>query len=522
MQEFCGDTYLEERRPKDAMLFYDDAWGQAVALMPRGDVVAELRRRRADCFYLLERTEEAYSEASCALEHCRKLGDRYEEAATYRILALSAASLGKAAEAKQWFDQGFAYYEDIETPYEWGKLWMAYGDWLRGPHAAEYADPRGALEAYHAARDHFAGMGAEGKLAEVNLRILEMTSAHERIAAQVAEAAVSSPLVRDLRGPQRRPRGMAELDRRSAWAHETFGFVTRSKIVLDLLEMTAKLAPSGSPILILGESGTGKELVAHGIHKLSGRTGNFMPINCAAVPRDVIESELFGHVAGAFTGATRDKPGLFESCDHGTVFLDEIAEMSLDLQSRLLRYLEKGEFRRVGSNKLVAVDTLIVAATNCERGSLEKGGTFRPDLYYRLAHAVITIPPLRRRPEDVDLLIGHFLEEASVRYRKQVSLSDEARNRLVTHSWPGNARQLRSTITRLVVLADPHQPIPPEAVHLDETQAAGSLTEELEQAERQRIAEALVQARGIRTEAARALGMSRTTLIGKMKRYGIR
>ncbi|MEK7330502.1 MAG: sigma 54-interacting transcriptional regulator, partial [Candidatus Eisenbacteria bacterium] len=484
-------------------------------------IVAELRRRRAECYYLLGRHDEAYAEAKTGLDHCRELGDRYEEAATYRVLGLAAAAVGKPAEAKRWFDQGFAYYDDIETPYEWGKLWMSYGDWLRGPHAGEYADARGALEAYHAARDHFERMGAAAKLAEADTRIAEMAAARRLVSGEGAGATTGAPAA-DLARPPRRPRGSAELDRRSAWARETFGFTTRNKLVLDLLTDVGKLAGAGSPMLILGESGTGKELIAQGVHRLSGRTGNFVPINCGALPREVIESELFGHVAGAFTGATRDKAGLFEVCDHGTVFLDEIAEMTIESQSRLLRFLETGEIRRVGANRNLAVDTLVVAATNRERASLEKGGGFRPDLYYRLAHAVVVLPPLRRRGEDIDLLVGHFLDESCRAQGKQVALSDGARNRLVAYPWPGNIRQLRAVMRRLVILAPPDHRIAADQVQLDDSDVASTLSEELGQAERRRMVEALAQSSGSRSDAARALGMARTTLVTKMKRYGIR
>ena len=391
---------------------------------------------------------------------------------------------------------------------------MTYGDWLLSPESAEYADKKGALEAYRAARDLFERMGAIGLLAKVEERL--------RASNEEAPSKAEATNAMEIRPPARRPRGSAELDRRSAWAKETYRFVTRNKVVLDLLEDVAKLARSSSPMLILGESGTGKELVARGIHKLSERSGTFMPINCGALPREVIESELFGHVVGAFTGATRDKMGLFESCHRGTVFLDEIAEMSLDLQSRLLRFLETGEFRRVGSNKNVAVDTLIVAATNRERTDLERGQGFRVDLYYRLAHAVVVLPPLRRRGEDIDLLIDYALREACDRRGKSVTLSKEARNRLLAYSWPGNVRQLMSTVQRLVILsADGHE-IGRDEIALDESHAPANLSEELELAERRRIVEALAAAGGVRTDAAKMLGMSRTTLISKMQRYGIR
>jgi DNA-binding NtrC family response regulator len=511
--EFLGDIYLEQGQAEPGLKHYDDVWPKALALLPKGDIVAELRRRRAECYYLLGRFDEAYAEVKIGLEHCRELGDRYEEAATYRVLGLAAAAVGKPAEGKRWFDQGFAFYDDIETPYEWGKLWMSYGDWLRGPHAGEYADQREALEAYRAAREQFERMGAAAKLAEADARIANMMAARPSAATTVES---------DLARPPRRPRISAELERRSAWALENFGFITRNRGVLDLLTEVGKLAIGGAPMLILGESGTGKELVARGFHRLSGRSGGFVPINCGALPRDVIESELFGHVVGAFTGATRDKPGLFEICDHGTVFLDEIAEMSIELQTRLLRFLESGEIRRVGANRTISVDTLVVAATNRERAALEKGEGFRTDLYYRLAHAVVVIPPLRRRGDDVDLLLTHFLERACKLHGKSVTLSAAARNRLNAHPWPGNVRQLSAAMRRLVILAPPDHAIGPDEVQLEDPGVAGTLIEELEQAERRRMAEALAQASGSRSDAARALGMARTTFVTKMKRYGIR
>jgi transcriptional regulator of acetoin/glycerol metabolism len=401
-----------------------------VALVPKGDIVAELRRRRAECHYLLGDFAKAYAEAKTGLDHCRELGDRYEEAATYRVLALAAAALGKPAEAKQWFEQGFAYYDDIETPYEWGKLWLAYGDWLAGSQAGDYADKRGAIEAYQAARDHFERMGAQAKLAEAEARLTKLVpSPPPRAAAErgIEAADPSMPASAEPRRPRRRPRGAVELERRAKWAHEQFGMITRDRVMLRLLEDVAKLARSTTPVLVLGESGTGKELIAHALHRHSARIGSFNPINCGALPREIVESELFGHVAGAFTGATRDKAGLLEVCDGGTVFLDEIAEMAVELQSRLLRFLETGEVRRVGATRPVAVGTRVAAATNRERGALERGEGFRTDLYYRLAHAVVALPPLRRRPEDIELLTECFLAEACAEEGKRVGFSAGAR-----------------------------------------------------------------------------------------------
>jgi len=517
--EFLGDIHLEQEDGAAALPLYDEVLPKAMALVPKGDIVAELRRRRAECFYLLDRMDDAYTEAMTGLEHCRELGDRYEEAATYRVLALAAAALGNPGEAKKHFDQGFAYYDDIETPFEWGKLWMSYGDWLCGPHAGDYTDTASAMQAYRAAEHHFAEMGALAKLEMARRRIEALNS---RAAADNSPAAPeSAPVAADHHG-SRRPRRESESDRRSQWALETFGLVTRSRPILDLLDDVATLARSQAPILVLGESGTGKELIAAGIHRLSGRKGRYMPLDIALVPKDMFESELFGHVAGSFTGATRDKPGLFETSDQGTVFLDEIAEIPLGLQSRLLRFLETGESRRVGATQATRVSTRVIAATNRDRGAMERGDGFRTDLYYRLAHAVFVLPPLRQRGDDIELLLDHFLALFSAEDGKRVRLSPDARERLLGYSWPGNVRQMRSVIHRLVLLAADGSDIRESHLQLSEVSRPSTLTEELEYAERGRIATALDQNRGSRTEAARVLGMKRTTLLNKMRRYGLR
>ena len=515
--EFLGDIHLEQEHAKDALKHYDEVWPKTLALVPKGDIVAELRRRRAECYLLLGHLAEAYEEAKTGLEHCRELGDRYEEAATYRVLALAAAANGHATEAKNVFDQGFAYYEDIETPFEWGKLWMSYGDWLAGPHAAEYADKRAALDAYRAAEEHFERMGAEGKLTMVRARLQALLAV---MGPDGANAVGPSPLREKLRAP-RRPRLAAEIERRAAWALETFGMVTRNRGLLDLLAQCARLAEGDLPILVLGESGTGKELVAAAVHKLSKRRGSYLPINCAAIPHEVFESELFGHVTGAFTGATRDKAGIFEVCDAGTVFLDEIGEMPVELQARILRYLESGEFRRVGATRNTSSDTRLVAATNRERGSLRAGHGFRTDLYYRLAHGVITLPPLRQRGDDVELLLEFFLDRLSEEAKKKVTLSDDAWLKLVEHPWPGNIRELKSTVQRLVLLANEGVEVDADAVELDESDVPTSLAEETILVEKRRIEDAIKEANGNKSEAARLLGLSRTTLLGKVKRYGI-
>jgi len=515
--EFLGDIHLEQEEAAPALALYDEVLPKAMALVPKGDIVAELRRRRAECFYLLDRFDDAYTEAMTGLDHCRELGDRYEEAATYRVLGLAAAALGNASEAKKHFDQGFAYYDDIETPFEWGKLWMSYGDWLRGPHAGDYADIKGAREAYRAAIDQFERMGAAAKLAMARRRLEKLEADQPWL---VRESAAIDASLSDK--PRRRPRGDAELERRSQWAFETFELITRNRALLDQLDDVAKLARSNAPILVLGESGTGKELIAAGIHRLSRRTGRFTPLNMAVVAHELFESELFGHIAGSFTGATRDKPGLFEISHDGTVFLDEVAEMPMELQSRLLRFLETGESRRIGATQSTRVNTRLIAATNRDRVSIERGDGFRTDLYYRLAHAVFVLPPVRQRGDDVELLLDHFLDLYCREERKHIRMERAARERLISYGWPGNVREMRSLVRRLVLLASDGGEIRESQLQLADDHVPTTLTQELEHAERGRIAKALEQHRGSRTEAARSLGMKRTTLLNKMRRYGLR
>ena len=518
--EFLGDIHLEQGEAVPALKLYDEVFPKAMALVPKGDIVAELRRRRAECYLLLDRHEDAYTEARTGLDHCRELGDRYEEAATYRVLALAAAALGNPREARQLFEQGFSFYEDIETPFEWGKLWMSYGDWLSGPNAGEYHDLRGALEAYVVAREHFERMGAKAKLAMVNAKFQGVSaeiSTRESSKSSVADA----PKTTTTKRRPHRTRADRELDDRSDWALKSFGLITRHRPLLHLLGQVEKLSKSRSPVLILGESGTGKELVARGVHRLSGRKAAYLPLNCGAIPRDVMESELFGHMAGSFTGALRDKPGLFEVCDQGTVFLDEIGELNLDLQSKLLRFLETGESRRVGATRNIESDVRIVAATNRDRAALEKGQGFRVDLYYRLAHAVVELPPLRGRGQDIELLIEHFLALACRAESRNVSFSGDAMDRLVHHSWPGNIRQLRGVIEHAVLVSSEGETIGPEHLQLAADRDVGSFEKEMEMVERRKMEEALRQHRGSKAEAARSLRMPRTTFLAKMKRYGM-
>jgi transcriptional regulator with AAA-type ATPase domain len=513
--EYLGDVELEQGHFDAALKRYDDALPHALALIPRGDVVAELRRRRAECLLHLGQPNEAFEEAKLALELCLELGDRYEEAATYRTLALAEAALGRRDEAKKHFVHGFAMYDDIETPYEWGKLWMSYGDWLCGTHAGPYESLAGAREAYRAACEHFEHMGAQLKLAHAKERLV-------RLEQRMTTEGILEPAAGEKPRPRRRPSLDREMQQRVQWAFDSFGVVTRHRPMIELLEQVATVAVSDIPVLVLGESGTDKELIARGVHALSGRTGSIVEVNCSAVPATMMEAEFFGSVHGSYTGSTRDRAGLFEEAHEGSIFLDEIGEMPVDLQAKLLRFLETGEVRRIGANAGRRVDARLIAATNREAARIQSGDGFRKDLYYRLAHAVFTLPPLRSRGDDTAILVDHFLDYFTAEARKRVLLSNAARERLLGHAWPGNVRQLRALLQRLVVQTPDGQTVTPRDLPLGESEEAPrNYNEELVSREKNRILEALEQAHYIKSDAARALRMSRTTLIGKMKRLGI-
>ncbi|HRR42888.1 MAG TPA: sigma-54 dependent transcriptional regulator, partial [Syntrophales bacterium] len=227
-----------------------------------------------------------------------------------------------------------------------------------------------------------------------------------------------------------------------------------SRAIMDLKETISIVAPTNAWILIMGENGTGKELVARSIHKQSKRARKpFVEVNCAAIPEDLIESELFGHEKGAFTGATSAKKGKFDLANEGTLFLDEVADMSLKAQAKILRILQEKKFERVGGTKVIDTDVRVVAATNKDLEREMEAGRFRQDLYYRLHVIPLTVPPLRERKDDIPLLVRRFLKEFSLKEGvEDKEITEEALNRLMQHDWPGNVRELKNIIERLVIM----------------------------------------------------------------------
>ncbi len=309
--------------------------------------------------------------------------------------------------------------------------------------------------------------------------------------------------------------------------------IARSPAMLKLLDTAAQVASSEATVLISGESGTGKEIVAGAVHFNSPRSkGPFVRLNCAAITETLLESELFGHEKGAFTGADRRREGRFQQADGGSLFLDEVSEMPLSMQVKLLRVLQEREITRVGGDAVEKMDVRVIAATNRHLPELVADGRFREDLYYRLNVVGLEIPPLRERREDIPLLAGHFLETFGRQNRKPLKgFTPQAMDRLIRYAWPGNVRELMNAVERALVLARadylgeedfpmtagadpaPPQDLPPAAP------AAGRLP--LEAIEKATILQTLEAAGGNKSETARRLGITRRTLHKKLKAYGV-
>ena len=309
------------------------------------------------------------------------------------------------------------------------------------------------------------------------------------------------------------------------------GVVAESRPMREALAVVGRVADRPTTVLVMGESGTGKEVIARAVHRASPRAARpFVAVNCAAIPDTLIESELFGHVRGAFTGASADKAGLFEQADGSTLLLDEIGELPFALQAKLLRALQEGEIRRVGDARTRRVDVRVVAATARDLEAEVRAGRFREDLYYRLNVVTIRLPPLRDRPEDVGALARQFVTQLGQRFGRVLALAPEAIAWLERQPWPGNVRQLENAIERAAVLSDrdilgpgdfrsdrlPSPPCPGE-----KGEGSRTLRAAIETAERDAIREALTAADGNRRAAARRLGVSLRTLFYKMSRLGI-
>ncbi len=345
---------------------------------------------------------------------------------------------------------------------------------------------------------------------------------------------------------QDRPREVATVRRRLD--RDEGGFVSASARILRIKEISRQVADTDAPVLILGESGVGKEVVARFIHEQSRRNGRaFLKVNCAALPEDLLESELFGYEKGAFSGAMHAKPGMFEMADGGTILLDEIGEMTVHLQAKLLHALQDGEFTRLGGRQPVRVDARVMAATNVHLDEAVAAGRFREDLFFRLNVIRIEVPSLRERREDIPLLTAHFLRQYAQRYRRTVSeLPEEVHGAFLRHDWPGNVRELENAVRRYVILGDcdsalselgrgrrrpdpvelrPEEPSPAPAEHdlgwKDGVSLRKVAAQAAEEAERRLLRRVLAETRWNRREAALRLKISYKALLNKLKKWDV-
>jgi transcriptional regulator with GAF, ATPase, and Fis domain len=389
-----------------------------------------------------------------------------------------------------------------------------------------------AFETHRFTKDH-------ARALKLVAEMVALALAHQRLAEEARQAAAAEQ--RAARLEHRVQTLAAELE--SVSPHQAVG---RSRAWKEVLGLSTKVAPTETTVLVTGESGTGKEVVARFLHRGSPRKdGPFVALNCAALPEQLLESELFGHERGAFTGALVARAGKLEQAAGGVLFLDEVGEMSPTVQAKFLRVLEAREFQRVGGARTLNFDARVLAATNRDLKTAIATGHFREDLYYRIAVFEIRLPPLRERPEDILLLVNRFLEQlARTVGRSAAGLSDEARACLLAHSWPGNVRELRNAIERAAILCDgglitsEHLPIPvlkresPDSARVLSAPAAssapsrhssapppGGLT--LDTAERELIEQALMRAGNNKSKAARLLGLTRAQLRSRLEKHGI-
>ena len=310
--------------------------------------------------------------------------------------------------------------------------------------------------------------------------------------------------------------------------------IGKSEALKRVIDMAQRAAPTDLTVLIHGESGTGKELMARAIHRLSScKDGPFIPVNCAAIPEGLLESELFGHERGAFTGAIRARPGRFELAREGTLFLDEIGDMPVAMQAKILRVLQERQFERVGGTRSIGADVRVIAATHQDLEAMAAEGRFRSDLFYRLQGVRLVMPPLRERIDDLPLLVTHLLERAAQRlWRQPATVSTEALRCLWTYPWPGNIRELQHVLEGAMVLSDGvilPEHLPPTVQRGTKAAAAGeaspsmtgSLDEALEDWERRAILDALQKAHGVQARAAKILGITERSLWYRVKKLKI-
>jgi DNA-binding NtrC family response regulator len=491
--EFLAETYTEEGRPAEALPLLEEALEIATPLASHGDLVMEILRRRGEAKLAIGNREDGLVDLRRAIALCGARGEIRERLLAERAFHMAfgvpveeaATRMETVLNELQRIGDRFEYARTACLLLEDGRFDVARHPWLSDAQAA--------------ATHYFSSMG---------LKVWK-----ERLQRVVGHAVRMRPEV-------------AEPTSTSSQA----SLRTRSPVFEQALDAARLAAQSRDPALIVGETGVGKEVIARLVHRWSARAaGPLIGINCSAIPGNLIESELFGHVRGAFTGAERDRPGLFESANNGTVLLDEIGDLPAEVQAKLLRFLDHYEFHRVGEHRMRSVDVRILAATHKDLWKLAQEGVFREDLLFRLNVFCIEVPPLRQRREDIPALVEQFLSEES-RSTLPIKVSPDLRRWLESYDWPGNVRELRNLCRYLAVRGwgKPEigpRDLPPklQATCLEFLSGASLSPFEREklELERAQILRALQQSGGEITAASHILGLSRNFVARKIREHGI-
>lgn len=507
--EYLGEVALDRHDNQAAIERLDEALGLAERLAPEGDLIPELCRRIAEVHARIGEPNRALVTCERGLRIAKRINDRYEEAATYRVMATANLLLGHRERAIRTAQEGIQALRKLEAAHELLRILVWTGETLLAGGDAE--DRRQARDFLWEARS------------------LAMTMRLSSFIERVEK--VLGVELRALPAPEAPKRAAEALPSNADASCFRYGIVTADPRMIDLLKTVERAANSRLPILILGESGVGKELLARAAHAMSERReGVFVVSHCAALPEGQLDIELFGEESDVGTAARNTRPGLFEAANRGVIFLDEVSELLTGAQAKLLRVIENGELRRVGGVALQQVDVRVIAASTREVPSLVRRGLFRDDLYYRLNGIRLEVPPLRERPGDIRLIGSYLLERAGKQARKSIALKEEAWAILESHAWPGNVRELRNVLDRVVALGRDGDLAGPEAIQLPTPRVsarAGARARPTPKkeagVERDAILSALRANRGNQSEAARSLnGMKRTTLLYKMKKHDIR
>ena len=501
-----GELQHEMRRLDEALELYGDALEMARQIAPEGDMVHELQRRRAEAFASRGDLPLALKAAEDALHRSRRLKDMLEEGAARRVLAQVHTLEGRIADANEQSKEAVRLLESIHERFELARAYLEQARRMPGTGDADRV--REAQNLAFKAMSLFEQLGMEDSMKSCETALRELN----------APTWITAPRGQRTAAP---PSSQAQ---DIARAH---GIISQNPRTLELVRKASELVTTPARVLVQGETGTGKNLLAYMFRSFEVERGRpFVEVNCTSLPGDLVESELFGYVRGAFTGAAITKRGIFEEADGGTIFLNEIGELSERTQVKLLQVLDDGTYRRLGEVRSRRLNVRIVSATNKDLDAAVKAGWFRADLYYRLGQVVLSLPPLRERREDIPLLIRNFLDELAAREGRQVVLAEDALEYWVSLPWMGNVRELKHKVESVFLCAGRQELVDratllrllyPGGTPAAEAHPTRGLRGRVDLAKREEILAALSRNAGNRSRAALELGITRRHLIRLLK-----